>query len=120
MSSSDWTIKSSKDYANFLVFTVSRRFNNLQSVQNPNRYSEKQYETYRLIKSLHEKGLGFTRIAEYLNSKNIKTLGRNRWVSNDVNSVLNRYRQKEERLALRNRKYEIKRSKMLVKFMRCG
>ena len=37
-------------------------------------YSDSQQETYDLIKSLHDGGLGYRRIAHHLNLKNIKTL----------------------------------------------
>ena len=35
-------------------------------------YSDSQPETYNLIKSLHDGGLGYRRIAHHLNLKNIK------------------------------------------------
>ena len=57
----------------YICFNVKIRFNNLISEQNPNKFSEKQYSRYRLIKTLHENGLGYRRISSYLNNKNLKT-----------------------------------------------
>ena len=50
-------------YFNFLYFEVTQRFGNLIPEQNPNRYSEKQLKTYRLINSLNKKGLGYRKIS---------------------------------------------------------
>lgn len=115
-SSSDWTIKRANEYSNFLFFEVSKRFNYLQPEQNPTRYSEDQYQIYRLIKSLHERGLGYRRIAQFLNKKNITTHGGSEWGTQYVYSVLKRYKQRQERLKLRNTKYPLERGQMWVEF----
>ena len=96
----------------YICFNVKIRFNNLISEQNPNRFSEKQYSRYRLIKTLHENGLGYRRIASYLNEKGFTTENGHIWKSNYVYSVLKRFSERQERIKFRNRKYNPKFSKM--------
>ena len=55
------------EYANYLFFKVSTQFNHLIPIQNPNRYSDNQHEVYKIIKSLHDNGIGYRRIAKILN-----------------------------------------------------
>ena len=106
------------EYANYLFFEVTTRFNNLIPEQNPTRYSDKQLETYRLIKSLYDRGLSYRRITKYLNDRNISTHLGNQWgkTGNSVYSVLKRFSEREERLKFKNQKYPIVRSKMWVEF----
>ena len=105
-------------YFNFLYFEVSQRFDNLIPEQNPNGYSEKQLKTYRLVNSLYEKGLGYRKISKYLNSINFRTYTGRTWTPSLVHSVLKRFRQRQERLKWRNRRYPTFRSKMKMKFER--
>ncbi|MBS01319.1 MAG: hypothetical protein CMQ24_01245, partial [Gammaproteobacteria bacterium] len=51
-------------------------------------------ETHRLIKSLHDSGLGYRRIAYRLNERGILTSRGNVWSSPQVYSVLKRYRER--------------------------
>ena len=95
---------------------MSKRFNNLQIELTPKRYSEDQYQTYRLIKSLYDKGLGYRQIAIFLNGRDIRTHKGKEWGSNYVLSVLKRYKEREERLKLRNTQYKPIRSPMWIEF----
>ena len=106
------------EYSNYLFFEVSTRFDNLLPEQNPSRYSEKQLETYRLIKSLHDRGLSYRRITKYLNNKGVLTHKGHQWgeTGNSVYSVLKRFAQRQERLKSKNQRYPIIRSKMWVEF----
>ena len=75
-------------------------------------------EIYNLIKSLHEEGKGYRSIAKYLNKEGILTEKKNRWgdTGNTVHSVLKRYREREERLRLREKDYPTVRSKMVLEY----
>ena len=70
------------------------------------KYSEEQELTHNLIKSLHDSGLGYRKISQTLNKKNIKTSKGNTWKNTQVHSVLKRYRQRQERLELMNKVYD--------------
>ena len=99
-----------------VCFTVSQRFNNLLQEVNPDAFSEKQLQTYRLIKSLYDKGLSYRRITKQLNDKGITTHKGNQWgvSGNSVYSVLKRYKEREERIKYKNKKYEPTYSKMWI------
>ena len=70
-------------YSNYLCFVVSVQTNKLMSEYGGKygriAYTETQQQTHDLIKSLHESGLGYRRIAQHLNSKNITTLTGKEW-----------------------------------------
>ena len=67
---------------------------------------------YRLIKTLHNNGLGYRRIASYLNERELKTEKGHIWKPNYVYSVMKRFSERQERIKFRNRKYKPKYSKM--------
>ena len=92
-------------YITYVCFTVKHRTNTLIHYQN-DKYSEEQEQTHNLIKSLHDSGLGYRKISQILNEKNIKTSKGNTWKNTQVYSVLKRYRERQERLELMNRLYE--------------
>jgi hypothetical protein len=54
-------------------------------------YTESQQRTHDLIKSLHESGLGYRRIAQHLNAKNITTLTGKEWKGNIMLSTKSQY-----------------------------
>lgn len=105
-------------YANFLCFVVSVQTNKLISQRGGIGYSKSQKDIHDLIKSLHESGLGYRRIAQHLNSKNITTLTGKEWKGNHVFAVLKRFRQREERLSRRNEVFEPVISKFEVRWER--
>ena len=52
------------EYGYFLRFQITQRFNNLIIPYNPNSWSEEQQEIHDLIKSLHNGGMGYRKIAK--------------------------------------------------------
>ena len=107
-------------YSNYLCFVVSVQTNKLMSEYGRKyggiAYTDSQRKTHDLIKSLHDSGLGYRRIAQHLNAKNITTLTGKEWKGDHVFAVLKRYRQREERLEFINREYEPEWSKMEVRW----
>ena len=82
-----------------MFYIVSRRFNNLLPQQNPYNYTQKQIANYKLIKSVHESGFGYRKIAEILNERGIKTKNDKKWTNGLVHSVMKRYSERKARLA---------------------
>ena len=95
------------EYAYFLRFQITQRFNDLIIPYNPRNWSEEQQETHDLIKSLHDSGLGYRKIAQHLNEKGIKTAKGNDWKNTQVYSVLKRYEEKMFRQQIVTTKYEL-------------
>ena len=89
----------------YLCFTVTQRTNKLM-FHPVKKYTKQQQYVYDHIKSLKEKGLGYRKISNLLNERDIKTSKGNTWTNTKVFSVLKRYREREERLELINREYE--------------
>jgi len=88
-----------------LEFTVETQSNNL-TYHKP--YTKKQQLIYRLIKFMHDEGLGYRRIATKLNAFGIKTARNTSWNNAKVYSVLKRNHQRRLRVdSIRNKKYPI-------------
>ncbi len=106
------------EYANYLCFTVSIQFNNLNPQYNINRYTDKNHQLYLLIQSLRDKGWSYRRISKHFNERGVRTPNNKEWglTGNSVYSVLKRYKEREERLELRNKKYQPVRSKMWIEY----
>ena len=79
-------------------------------------YSDSQHDTYDLIKSLHDGGLGYRRIAHHLNLKNIKTLTGKEWNGSLVFAIMKRNKQRVERLTRRNDNFAPEISKFEVRW----
>ena len=107
---------SDDEYSYYLRFDVSVQFNNLNPKYDRSKYSKEQEETRKLIQSLHGSGMGYRKISHYLNEKGIMTIEGNRWKNTTVHSVLKRYRERQERLKLRNKRYKPTRSKMWLEY----
>ena len=105
-------------YSRYLCFTVSIQFNNLNPQYNSHRYTDKHIKLYRLIQSLRDEKWSYKRISKYLNEKGILTANNKRWglSGNSVYSVLKRYRERKERLDLRNKRYRPVWSKMWIEY----
>ena len=101
-------------YITYVYFTVTHRTNSLVHYQNE-KYSEEQEQTHNLIKSLHESSLGYRKISQILNKKNIKTSKGNSWKNTQVYPVLKRYRERLDMLELMNRVYKPVWGKMYLK-----
>jgi len=61
-------------------------------------YSEHQKYLYDTIKGLHEKGLGYKKISNWFNERNIKTPRGSKFKGNYVFSILKKGKIREERL----------------------
>jgi len=113
---------SAPKYYNYLCYLVSVQSNKLMSEYGGKyggiSYTESQKETHDLIKALHESGLGYRRIAQHLNAKNITTLTGKEWKGNHVSTVLKRYREREERLSRKEEVFEPEISKFEVRWER--
>ena len=81
-------------FSQYLCFTVTIGSNDLIAEQ---EYTEQQHQNYELIKSLHDGGMGYRKIAQYLNEQGIKTVRGNTWKNTQVFSVPKRYRERQER-----------------------
>ena len=105
-------------YSRYLCFNVSIQFNNLNPQYNSHRYTDKHVKLYKLIQSLRDKEWSYRRISKYLNEEGILTANNKNWgvSGNSVYSVLRRYRQRKERLELRNKKYKPVWSKMWIEY----
>ena len=102
-------------YRNYLCFTVTKQINNLHHLQ---KYSDKQRQIHDLITSLHNKGLGYRKIAQYLNEQDIKTERGNIWKNTNVYSVLKRFNQRQSRINdVRDMNYEVDVSSMRVEYL---
>ena len=98
-----------------LEFTLEIQSNNLTYQGNP--YTEYQQFLYTLIKSLHDKGYGYRRIAHKLNAWNVKTTRGKTWFNSSVSSVLKRKHERDLRIQeIRNKEYPIKIGKLSVKY----
>ena len=102
----------------YLRFNVSIRFNHLNPQYNTNRYTDKNYNLYKLIQSLRDEGWSYRRISKHFNEKGILTPNNKEWglSGNSVYSILKRYRERVERLDFRNKKYHPVRSKMWLEY----
>jgi len=103
-------------YSHYLCFTVSERTNRLGFFQE--KYSPEQERTHSLIKSLHDGGMGYRKISQYLNQRGIRTSKGNEWLNTQVYSVLKRYRERQERLELIEKEYPTKWGKMHIEWMK--
>ena len=93
----------------YLCFTLTIGSNDLIAEQ---EYTEQQHQNYELIKSLHDGGMGYRKIAQYLNEQGNKTVRGNTWKNTQVFSVLKKYRARQERIQnIRLREHPIEISK---------
>ena len=102
-------------YSHYLCFSVSVRTNKF-ALKHLDRYSPEQEEVFQKIKSLHESGLGYRKIAHHLNELGLTTHKGKEWGGNNVYAVLKRNKEREERLEFINREYEPEWSKMEVRW----
>ncbi len=103
-------------YANFLCFVVSVKTNKLISRRGGIGYSKSQKDTHDLIKSLHDSGMGYRRIANHLNYKNLKTYTGKEWKGNHVFAILKRYKEREKKLIIEQEVFKPEISKFEVRW----
>ena len=118
LNNSEYGLRETK-YSHYLYFQVSNRTNRFTAC-NSDRYSARQKELHDYIKSLQDSGMSYRRITKLLNKKGIKTHTGKEWSvsGSSVHSVLKKYRQREERLELINKEYELEWGTMKVKWER--
>jgi len=78
----------------FIEFTVTVSSSNLNNYF----YSEHQQYLYDTIKELHRKGLGYKKISNWFNERDIKTPRGSEFQGNYVFSILKKGRVREERM----------------------
>ena len=102
-----------------MCFSVHIRTNKLVFHQSE-RYTPEQQELHDYIKNLHDSGKSYRRITKLLNNNGIKTYTGKEWIvtGSSVHSVLKKYRQREERLELINKEYELEWGTMEVNWER--
>ena len=102
-------------YSHYLCFTVSVKTNRF-ALKHQNKYSPEQEKMFQKIKSLHQSGLGYRKIAHQLNAEGITTHQGNKWEGKNVYSVIKRHKEREKRLEFINKEYEPEWSKMEVRW----
>ena len=93
----------------FIEFTVTVSSSNLNNYF----YSEHQQYLYDTIKELHEKGLGYSKISNWFNERDIKTPRGSEFKVNYVFSILKKGRIREERINQES-KWGIKNVKLKI------
>ena len=93
----------------FIEFTVTVSSSNLNNYF----YSEHQQYLYDTIKELHGKGLGYRKISNWFNERDIKTPRGSEFQGNYVFSILKKGRIREERINQES-KWEIKNVKLKI------
>ena len=104
-------------YSHYLCFTVSVRTNKF-ALKQLDRYSPEQEEVLQKIKSLHESGLGYRKIAHHLNENGLTTHKGKKWGGNSVYSVLKRCAERQARLERQSFTSEMKFSKMKLEWFK--
>ena len=98
------------DFLNYFIeFTVTVSSSNLNNYF----YSEHQQYLYDTIKELHGKGLGYRKISNWFNERDIKTPRGSDFKGNYVFSILQKGRVREERINQES-KWEIKNVKLKI------
>ena len=99
----------------YLEFSIEIQSNNLTYQGNP--YTKRQQYLYKLIKSMHDSGLGYRKISRKLNEMNIKTIRGNTWFNTSVSSVLKRKHERDLRIQeIRNKKFKTKIGKFSINY----
>ena len=102
-------------YANFLCFVVSVQTNKLMIRRGGIGYSKLQIETHNITKSLHTNGMGYRKIANHLNSKNVKTYTGKQWKWNHVYATLKKFKDREQKLTIEQEVFKPEISKFEVR-----
>ena len=108
-----------KSHSNYLCFTIHHRTNDL--VIRNDRVTKKQIITHQLISYLHyEKKWSYRKITKWLNRSGIKTHKNKIWgeTGNSVYSVLKRFKEREERMNLQDKQYDIEIKDFRIQYLR--
>ena len=82
-------------FSQYLCLTVTTGSNESIAEQ---EYTGQQHQNYELIKSLHDGGMRYWKIIQYLNEQSIKTVRGKTWKNIQVFSVLKRYQERLTRI----------------------
>ena len=103
-------------FSHYLCFTVTIGPNHLIAEQ---EYTEQQHQNYELIKSLYNRGMGYRKIAKYLNEQGIETILGDTWKNTQVFSILKKYRARQARIQnVRLSKHPIEISKFELQWIK--
>ena len=102
-------------FSHYLCFSVKVRTNKFVYFHTE-KYTPQQQELHDKIKSMNDSGMSYRCITKHLNEKGILTHKGKKWgiSGNSVYSVLNRNRERLERIAYRDKEYEPVWSRMKV------
>ena len=98
-----------------ISFTLSFQSNNL--IADTSRYSKEQEDLFQLVEYLHEEGLSYPKIADYLNERKYLTYSGKPYRKSNISSLILRNKQRKERIKLRNEVYPITISNFVVKLL---
>ena len=110
--SSDLTSLRKHHYLEFILYC---RSNNLTYEK---EISARQFALLRIIKTLKNEGLGYRKIAKWLNVSGIKTHTNKDFKNNHVHAILKRFSERDERYQqIRNKKYRSRlgKFKLIIK-----
>ena len=94
----------------YLVFKLYCRSNNLTWEK---EISKRQFILLKIIRTLKREGLGYRRIANWLNDSGIRTHTNKKFTNSHVHGILKRFSERDERYQqIRNKKYKTRLSKM--------
>ena len=101
---------SSGNIETYLCFTATLRTSKLKVFP----YSKYQQFLHDTIKELHDGGMGYRKIAEWLNERDYKTPRGKRFYNNHVFSILKKKRLRDERI---NKDYDLEYGELSMKFI---
>ena len=108
----------SEEYKQYLTFSVEIRTNTLITQYSKHLWSDEQEHTHNRIKSLHDNGKGYRKIAKLLNAEGSRIAKNKEWKNSNVHSVLKRYAERQARLERQSYTSEVKFSKMKLEWFK--
>ena len=99
----------------YLVFKLYCRSNNLTWEK---EISKRQFILLKIIRTLKREGLGYRRIANWLNDSGIRTHTNKKFTNSHVHGILKRFSERDERYQqIRNKKYpsRLGKFKLIIK-----
>lgn len=103
------------DSVKYISFVISVRTHKLIYFQD--RYTKEQEDLFQLVHYLHQQGLSYPKIADYLNERKYLTYSGKPYRKNNISSLILRNKQRKERIKLRNKVYPITISNFVVKLL---
>ena len=87
----------------YLCFSVEFSSFNLTHRRNRQNWTDAQQETHDLIKSLHDGGMGYRKIAQWLNENGYTTSRGHEFKNTHVFSILKKKKLRDEMLNIRHK-----------------